>query len=304
MSDYEDYLADICSGERDPYTNPYEPYSLRSYSSLDEDGEEDDEDVARAVAENIEYLADRKGLTMREVESGAGILPGYISRMLSAGSTPGVSNVLKIADYLDVPLEDIISGKFPRQNPRNEEFKKFIDKLIDDTRRGQLIWTAYQTDDGIFDKEKIGHSLGTLTGELRDEDGTIAVAHYDYIPEGLYEYFADEIYVTEETKNGRLFLICGNDGAEIKGTDLALAAPNGKGYKLASTIWLKSELTDKLIELIEEAQEAASSLRLDGEVQSVIGSFIGNVDEEELSPEELETEDSEEAAEEEEEIPF
>lgn len=56
--------------------------------------------------ENIKRICNDKKIPMSKVEKDLGFGKGYISKLVT--SSPSVNNAVKIAEYLNVPLKELI----------------------------------------------------------------------------------------------------------------------------------------------------------------------------------------------------
>ena len=69
--------------------------------------------------QKIKAIADGRGISICQIEQGAGLGNGTISGW-DAG-TPRVANLKKVAEFLEVPLMDIVEDDDDPPKPRNIE---------------------------------------------------------------------------------------------------------------------------------------------------------------------------------------
>ncbi len=66
----------------------------------------------KQLAENINELCKRKGITVNKLSKDLNLSSGYISEMKNKDRTPSIKRVLEIADYLEVSI-DYLVGREP-----------------------------------------------------------------------------------------------------------------------------------------------------------------------------------------------
>jgi len=59
------------------------------------------------IYDNVKIYADKKNLSIREVERRAGLENGAIGKWVE-GVSPRLENAMKVADVLDVDIKDLI----------------------------------------------------------------------------------------------------------------------------------------------------------------------------------------------------
>lgn len=87
---------------------------------------------------NIKYLADRKGITIKQLEKECNLSNGTIRRW--DNQSPSVDRIYMIAQYFNVSIEDIITGNFDSINekPKTEEKPPLEYVLVDSTNDKEL----------------------------------------------------------------------------------------------------------------------------------------------------------------------
>lgn len=83
------------------------------------------------MKERIKNLCKEKGITANKLEQDLGFGGGYISKLDK--STPNTAKIQKIADYLEVSLEYLMTGKEPQvdylYSDKNAEFLIEVTKM-------------------------------------------------------------------------------------------------------------------------------------------------------------------------------
>ena len=93
--------------------------------------------------ENIGFLVRERGLKIGELETAAGVSPGYISRTSKdGGPTPGIEFVVRVASELKVSIDTLISTNLADITPTERYLIGFLDKLVSKTGDHQMIWCS------------------------------------------------------------------------------------------------------------------------------------------------------------------
>lgn len=84
--------------------------------------------------ERLERLIKDRGIQQKELADGCGISSNGISTWKVTGSIPRADVAIKIAKYLDVSVEYLITGEFPGIDD-NDELAYAVSRLSDKKRR-------------------------------------------------------------------------------------------------------------------------------------------------------------------------
>ena len=99
------------------------------------------------VINNISFLLKEFGKKIGELETEAGVSPGYLSRTAKDASTkPGIDFIIKAADALNVSVDTLLSTELSELTPTELYLISFLDKLKSDTLKGKLEWTIEKAD--------------------------------------------------------------------------------------------------------------------------------------------------------------
>ena len=91
---------------------------------------------------NIRYLAKSKGINLGDLETGAGVSAGYLSRIGKEDnkSSPSIEVLSSIADKLGVSLDSLIGYDYAGMAPTERYVIAFIEKLASETLKGVQDW--------------------------------------------------------------------------------------------------------------------------------------------------------------------
>ena len=94
---------------------------------------------------NIDALIKQKHLKIGEVEKAAGLSAGYLSRYRKSESdaAPSVEWVWKLAQFLDVSVDLLISGNFDGATDNIQYLTKFIRELKQRTDDNEVEWSSH-----------------------------------------------------------------------------------------------------------------------------------------------------------------
>lgn len=84
------------------------------------------------LVKNIKKICAYKGVSIRDMEQALEFSPGLISRWTRM--SPSVEKVIKVAEFLGVSLNALVSGQ--TEENRND----FVERLCEKTREGKLEW--------------------------------------------------------------------------------------------------------------------------------------------------------------------
>jgi transcriptional regulator with XRE-family HTH domain len=91
--------------------------------------------------ENIAFFVRERGLKIGELETAAGVSPGYISRASKeSGSTPGIEFIVGVSNELKVSIDTLISAHMSEMTPTERYIVSFLEKLERDTNADKLDW--------------------------------------------------------------------------------------------------------------------------------------------------------------------
>lgn len=97
------------------------------------------------MKERIKSLCKSHGISMNKLEDTLGFGKGYISKL--GNSTPNTAKIKKIADYFNVSIEYLITGKEPKEESSDQGY--YIDEETAKTAQ-----EIYNNDKILFDVYK------------------------------------------------------------------------------------------------------------------------------------------------------
>lgn len=155
------------------------------------------------IARNISFLTKQNNISKKELESAIEISVGYTSkiRKLSAhNNLPGLNILIKIANYFEVSLEDLIFYDFENPNDINIE-SGFFKQIIDDTKKHRIIW---EKDERKNILELIGNYDNSPLNKYFESD-------IEYIEHNLYY----DSFISKSIQARLYVYYLKSDGAEI-----------------------------------------------------------------------------------------
>lgn len=100
-----------------------------------------DEFNKKILFDNIAFRMKELGKKVGELESEAGVSPGYISRTSKEGNTkPGIDFIMKVATALNVSIDTLLRVDMSSQTPTEKYLISFLEKLTKDTVDDKLDW--------------------------------------------------------------------------------------------------------------------------------------------------------------------
>lgn len=96
---------------------------------------------------NVYYLTKIQGKKLGDVETSAGVSPGYFSRLNKEDSTanPSIEALASVAFTLGVTVDALISRDYSSMSESERFVMDFLDKLIVASHSGEKIWTREST---------------------------------------------------------------------------------------------------------------------------------------------------------------
>ena len=155
--------------------------------------------IAKAIVDNIQYLAKKEQISNAELEKDANISAGYISRLSRVGNTtiPNVEVLLSFSKKLGVTLDYLVTPRLKESSENETILLKFIDKVIDNTVAGNLEWIA-ESPEELKRKNSVDSNTGETEHPLFKLVQTPPPWPTDYPEyEGVYlSYFGDQCVST------------------------------------------------------------------------------------------------------------
>jgi transcriptional regulator with XRE-family HTH domain len=108
----------------------------------------------KRLFDNINYLIGESGKKIGELETEAGVSPGYISRASKDGGTkPGIEFIMNIAEILHVSVDMLLKVDIASLTPTERYLVSFLEKINTDTIDDKLDWER-ESADGLNRQER------------------------------------------------------------------------------------------------------------------------------------------------------
>lgn len=99
------------------------------------------------MLDNISFLLKEFGKKIGELETDAGVSPGYISRISKEGNTkPGIEFIMKVADSLNTSMDTLLNVDLAELTPTERYLVSFLEKLNNNTLDDKLDWNRESAD--------------------------------------------------------------------------------------------------------------------------------------------------------------
>lgn len=91
---------------------------------------------------NIRFLAKAKGINLGDLETGAGVSAGYLSRISKedSRSSPSIEVLSSFSEKLGVSIDGLVGYDYAGMSPTERYIIDFIERLVDGTYNGTLTW--------------------------------------------------------------------------------------------------------------------------------------------------------------------
>ena len=101
----------------------------------------------KLMLDNIMFMLRELGKKIGELETEAGVSPGYISRTSKdSNAKPGIDFIVRVADALNTSVDTLLSVDLAGLTPTERYLIAFIQKLKDDTISDKLDWVRESAD--------------------------------------------------------------------------------------------------------------------------------------------------------------
>lgn len=115
--------------------------------------------ILKRITKNILFLTARKGIKKSDLETKAGVTPGYLSRFKpDSSSLPSSTFLIEAARVLEVTVDDLIYQDFSQEAPDLIQPLKVVTKLLNETSKGKLKWTSIleiEIKEAIYNRDEV-----------------------------------------------------------------------------------------------------------------------------------------------------
>lgn len=241
----------------------------------------------KILFDNISFLVKELGKKIGEIETAAGVSPGYISRSAKeGGAKPGIDFIVKVADVLNTTVDTLINTNLTELSATERYLISFIEKLKSDTVSDKLEWEYSSADSLNRLEQPNGHPL--FSYETFYEQSEV-----DYPDEVSRIVFVSHTFNCHTSINGGCFSLKLKDNAVLHLMNICKSVhrvndPNAYAKELwiskpfSSTDFLCSntDKTSPFSELLDDLYEAISEYakhpKIKKDLQSVIDAFMND----------------------------
>ena len=91
---------------------------------------------------NVRFLAEKRNLKMKDLETAGGVAIGYFSRLKQGEKNvaPGAELLIAVAEKLSVTVDALLTYDFSQISETEAEVMQYLDKLITETKSRKLAW--------------------------------------------------------------------------------------------------------------------------------------------------------------------
>lgn len=134
---------------------------------------------------NINHLLKERGIKNKDLETYAGVSPGYISRISADSNTsnPGIDYICKAANFFGIPFNVLIAEDLSAQSDDEILCRKFLQTLYDETMYNHIMWVPHTKEDWEYPS-----SNKSMFKDL------IGCDKHDQLPCGWDGEYVDDIY--------------------------------------------------------------------------------------------------------------
>lgn len=229
--------------------------------------------------ENIQYMAKIRGVTVGELERGAGVSRGYLSRLLKeGGNAPTIIELLtSISERLDISLDSLVHGNLKSLNNKEQYLYDFIHRLVQLTENGKLDW--------IQEKLKFSMYCGGYVSDFLFSHNVFNSKFEDNCVIAGDGAFSALLTGNEEDGRALLVKVLYSTGVEqVNDEDLKnyayelYIAGEGKYDPVCSSAFLTEELSREMNRLNLLIYDARSKIGLSEDVKKTVNKFLSKID--------------------------
>ena len=185
------------------------------------------EEIRQKLLTNVGNILTQRKIKVGEFEKEIGVYPGFLSRMKAEeNKMPGFDTVFRMAEYLNVNAESLVTGNFDHPTENLDYLRKFVRQLYARTMAGEFKWEALPIRD-INDAlrkneaarypfgEKVDAEYGDLQLYDMDDQGIFGLSGYRARNNRIKSYgrpldtlaIADTVFFTKLDPNRTLYLV-------------------------------------------------------------------------------------------------
>lgn len=129
---------------------------------------------------NIHYFMKKKDIKVQDLEKGADVSKGYISRLSAEGNhtVPSIDVISSFADILGVTIDALLKYDFSKFTDTEQSVLQFINKLVIDTESFQQEWKRNEYEKDVY---KLKNNFQSISFQVPEE---LFVQQSRYVPSG------------------------------------------------------------------------------------------------------------------------
>lgn len=236
---------------------------------------------------NIRVLAKDKGIKLGQLETAAGVSPGYLSRMdkEDSNSTPSIEMLYSVAQQLDVSLDLIVAGKYDALTDNEMYMISFIEQLIKDTINDELDWKRENLVDldniQVYGNGETSHPLFIrYNGDATYNSSFSAKGEVQVRGDIVNACVQNEVHVYVVPVEGDVVVSSSAKDVQKVHAEYyeVYIVENGFDYTrvnpLCATMDIAIEITNQVERLYDTVLEVQANLGLDKHVKSILAGYM------------------------------
>lgn len=244
----------------------------------------------KMLFDNISYLIKKREMKIGELESEAGVSPGYISRTSKdGGAKPGIDFIMKAATALNVSVDTLLRVDLASLTSTEQYLISFLEKLVADTMNDKLDWNRESA-------EALNYRLetdmnGNCDHPLFSQEKFLEQGETEYPDEVIRTVFISKAFDVHTYIQGDCFNLRMKNGAYLFLMDISNNTyREGDSAAFAKEIWMCpakgpvkqflcstkdiSEISALINELYQAVSENAKHPKVSKEVKDAIDAFM------------------------------
>lgn len=238
---------------------------------------------------NIRFLAKAKGINLGDLETGAGVSAGYLSRLSKedSKSSPSIEVLSSIAEKLGVSIDGLVGYNYAGMSPTERYIIDFLEKLVDTTYNGDQMWDKEST--AAFAKLSVYNNGSTDHPLFVGDAGQAVYNSYFATKSGTRP--SGEFYHTPLTHDNVLY-ITKVKYPDTNGDDIEVYIVQPEGYcsnaaiepVCATNPTVETTFDTALNRLYNVIKDSCRNVKINPAVRSAIDSFMHPEDDGSLLP--------------------
>lgn len=235
--------------------------------------------------DNFKALVAKTGVKIGQIETEAMVAPGYLSRIDKPDSTtdPSIEFIATAAKLLNVSVDFLLSGKVEDLTQTESFLVGFLDSVIEDTSKDEIVWQVDdQPDNEYFSETGYPQEIGHPLYSSENTSGSMFSVYYDskfehdvHVVAGAYSYVctlpntSDRLYIVSCAKNN-------NDPQTDKVETFVecYMLTDGGISPLCSSHMACETVSKKISELCREIGKSAKRIHISNDAVAAINKYM------------------------------